>query len=464
MKLRFLMLDVAQAQKDAKKSNASELLDIHNELKLITAPDDVFDLWSEVISRAGAGELHDPDTDLPFKEKPNWNPESGNLTREFFKWLGNLTYEDLTKLARHILNHGNPKWTRGYPKVTIKAISSVQDRCYSTKEWVERRKRKHLVKKELHNINRDLGLFNPAGELVPEKWRQFKEDYHVTRATMNVLLERPGEVYFREAKQVRSKNKKTAEISPYAYEFFKVFLEKRKKFEKPAGNAHFRPYDPQLNEHADWPEGAWSTVTFVDMKLGVIDFRVLPGVGDKEKSSTDMPYFHEFMSSLKERREPEFDEVPAWLFICADMIEQNQAVHFAEHDDQLRRYKMEYADYHPARNERLGDYPANHKKARAKVHLVFLQRPDIPMVSIPPDFYAPETTVYTKPRAYDELLYRVYNAELRMEFYLWLMNAFCMPGSNVVSVYAGSKFTCAALVSSSAFGLMLFSSSRSDPT
>jgi hypothetical protein len=171
MKLRFAMIDVTQSQKDAKKSNADVLLDIHNELKLITAPDNVFDLWSEVISSAGAGELINPDTGLKFKAKTTWNPESGNLTREFFKWLGNLTYEDLAKLAGHILNVENPKWNYGYPKVTIKAISSVLDRCYSTKEWVERRKRKHLVKKELHNINRDLGLFNPAGDLVPEKWR-----------------------------------------------------------------------------------------------------------------------------------------------------------------------------------------------------------------------------------------------------------------------------------------------------
>ena len=111
MKLRFAMIDVTQSQKDAKKSNADVLLDIHNELKLITAPDDVFDLWSEVISSAGAGELIDPDTGLKFKAKTNWNPESGNLTREFFKWLGNLTYEDLAKLARHILNVENPKWT-----------------------------------------------------------------------------------------------------------------------------------------------------------------------------------------------------------------------------------------------------------------------------------------------------------------------------------------------------------------
>ena len=449
MRLRFSMLDVAQAQRDAKKSNAEALLDIHNELKLITAPDDVFALWSGVISSAGAGELYDPDSDGKFFEKANWNPESGNLTREFFKWLGNLTYDDLAKLAKHILHRDNPKWTKYYPKVTIKAISSVLDRCYSTKEWVERRKRKHLVKRELHNIDRSLGLFNPAGELVPEKWRQFKKDYNVTRATMNVLLERPGEQYFKEAKQVRSKNKKTADISPHAHEFFKVFLEKRKEFVKPSGKAQYRPYDPKENIHSEWADGVWTDDEAKFMRLGVIDFRNLPGVEQKEKSCTGMPYFYEFMTSLKRRGEPDFDQVPAWLFICADMEEMHQAVHFAEGDEVLHKYKKKYATYLPAKNERLYDLPANSKKARAKVELLFLQNPELPMVRmIPDEFIAPDTTVYTNPRAYDELQYRLYRGELRMEFYLSLMKLFTTTGSNMFSVYAGSKITCAAVVRS----------------
>jgi hypothetical protein len=152
-----------------------------------------------------------------------------------------------------------------------------------------------------------------------------------------------------------------------------------------------------------------------------------------------------------------------WLFICVDMTELNEDVYFAEKNDVLRRYKIEYADYHPAKNERLGDFPENHRKAQAKVHLVFLHKTDNPFVMIPNDFFAPETTVYTKPRAHDELLYRMYNAKFRMEFYLWLMSTFCMPGSHVVFFYAGSKLICATLVSRSTLGHTLFSSSRSEP-
>ena len=58
--------------------------------------------------------------------------------------------------------------------MTIKAISFVVESYYSTKEWVERRKRKQLVKRELNNIDPTLGLINANGELIHGKWKAFK--------------------------------------------------------------------------------------------------------------------------------------------------------------------------------------------------------------------------------------------------------------------------------------------------
>lgn len=42
MKLQFAMIDVIKSKKDAKKKDVDVMLDIHKEIKLITAPDDVF--------------------------------------------------------------------------------------------------------------------------------------------------------------------------------------------------------------------------------------------------------------------------------------------------------------------------------------------------------------------------------------------------------------------------------------
>ena len=80
------------------------------------------------------------------------------------------------------------------------------------------------MKKELHKLNPSLGLLDKAGCLQEDRWKQFKVDYNVTRASMRVLLEAPGEDYFVAAKAVSNKNKSIEELSPYAKQFFKAFL------------------------------------------------------------------------------------------------------------------------------------------------------------------------------------------------------------------------------------------------
>ena len=174
MTLRFSMIDVNKSLRISRTKGAEEKLKLINELKIITAPEEIYNLWSEVISRAAHGELYNPDTGSKFNEKENWKQESCMLSREYFKWLGNLSLQDLERLAKHLLNQSGEKRKFPYPKVTIKAISSVLESCYNTKESVERRKRKQLVKWELNNIDPSLGLINADGELIHAKWKAFK--------------------------------------------------------------------------------------------------------------------------------------------------------------------------------------------------------------------------------------------------------------------------------------------------
>ena len=164
--LRFSMIDVNKSLRLSKTKGAQEKLKLVNELKIITAPEDIYDLWSEVICNTAHGELYNPDMDAKFNEKENWKQESCILSREYFKWLGNLILKDLERLAKHLLNEPKENQKFSYPKVTIKAISSVLESCYNTKEWVERRKRKQLVERELHNIDSTLGLINAEDELI----------------------------------------------------------------------------------------------------------------------------------------------------------------------------------------------------------------------------------------------------------------------------------------------------------
>ena len=141
------MIDVNKNLRIAKTTKKEEKLKLTNELKLITAPDDVYKLWAEVITAVAFGELVNPDMGRKFNARDGWNLENCMLTREFFKHLGNLSYDELATLARHMLNQTGEKRKQPYPKVTVKSVSSVLDSCYTAGEWSERRKRKHLVKK-----------------------------------------------------------------------------------------------------------------------------------------------------------------------------------------------------------------------------------------------------------------------------------------------------------------------------
>ena len=84
--------------------------------------------------------------------------------------------------------------------------------CYSTKEWLERRKQKALVKRELNKIRPSLGLINAASAFQQDQWKHFKADYNITSDAMHVLLEASGEEYFVAAKLFPNKNKPIEEL------------------------------------------------------------------------------------------------------------------------------------------------------------------------------------------------------------------------------------------------------------
>ena len=74
------MIDVKKNQ-DVASKNQHDKLDIHNEIRLITASDKVHNLWKEVISNHSKGLLIDCVTLTPMKDTKNWDRErDGVLT------------------------------------------------------------------------------------------------------------------------------------------------------------------------------------------------------------------------------------------------------------------------------------------------------------------------------------------------------------------------------------------------
>lgn len=173
------------------------------------------------------------------------------LNEEFFKFFGNLTNDDLIKLAKHILNQIGDKRVQPYPKVTIRQTVKALERYYSTKDWIERAKWKTYVKKELTKLDPSLGLVNANKNVVPARWKDFKLKFNITSATLNVLLERPGEEYFLNIGQKKLLNKSTDVVSSQVVDFFKTFPDAKKNFIPPSAVAYYAPYDISRGKHSN---------------------------------------------------------------------------------------------------------------------------------------------------------------------------------------------------------------------
>ena len=177
-----------------------------------------------------------------------------------------------------------------------------------------------------------------------------------------------------------------------------------------------------------------------------MDLRELPGVEDALLEEKLTPYFYSMMAAFEKRRSPLFAKVKRWLFISGSKSHRLQTMEFVNSHGAFKSLHVDFAVYHPAKFEQLGDLSAGW--ATRKVILTFLQDKDcLEHVEICPDFFPLELPVYTKPHGYNELEFRVYNTELRMEFYLWLVRKFCRPGGAILSIFGGGKITCTTMVS-----------------
>ena len=154
----------------------------------------------------------------------------------------------------------------------IKQPSKVVESYYSTEEWLEQRKQKALVKRELNKIRPSLGLINAAGAFQQDWWKHFKADYNIISAVMCALLEALGEEYFAAAKLISNKNKPIQELSTYAKQFFTLFLKEKNNFQRPIARAYFRAYDATPNQMGSWPASSWE-LTSENLKLVVLGFQ-----------------------------------------------------------------------------------------------------------------------------------------------------------------------------------------------
>ena len=103
------------------------------------------------------------------------------------------------------------------------------------------------------------------------------------------------------------------------------------------------------------------------------------------------------------------------------------------------------SEYISAPIERLGGYFAKNKLAISNVCLLFLinNEREHPLC-LKKQYQAPQHVVYEKPWKYNELQYPI---ELRMEFYIKVLDPSCKPGDSVFELFVGTKLLVASIVS-----------------
>lgn len=424
--------------------------DLRNELLIITASDEVYQLWSKFFINYGLGETIDPDTELPFNVLPDWEAKSKQfvLNREFFKAMGQLEEFDLRKLAQHLLNE-TPNRVMAFPKVSVKKPTKNYFQCVSAKQWVENRKRKHTVARELNNLQPSLGLFDSSKKFIVENWKKFKTDYNVTRQTMAMLLTVPGNNFFSNYRQKKSKNKSVEEISEYASEFFKKFLQVKGQFRLPTPTLHTREFDSVDFKFLDW-EGdyTWGTSK---CSVGFIDLRFVPGTGSTVDDISS-PYFREFLDTWRENvTDPDFQCPNVWLWITESIDRNAQAMAYAS-TYLKHEYLTKTSNYMPGSNERFNGIAEGKVLEKHQVPLLFLVRrssraADL-FATIPDTFKAPNLPLYTRAGMYTEHALCLRLSELRLEFYCQILKLFSSPGDRFLSIMAGMKPMLAGIVSS----------------
>ena len=118
---------------------------IKNEMVIITASEDQFNLWKEFITKHSTGELIDPETFERFKQKKGFkDAKAFQLQRSFFRGMGFMTKEETKSLVTHLLMQ-TKNWKYRYPKVSVnKTRGTVLPHHYSSGNWMAKKKRKRM--------------------------------------------------------------------------------------------------------------------------------------------------------------------------------------------------------------------------------------------------------------------------------------------------------------------------------
>ena len=419
--------------KDGSKINSTK--DLKNELQIITLPEEKWVHWERFLTLHAEGKLINPATEQPFKAEKGFKENNQNLKREFFRHCGHFTDNDFQDFAKHLV--GSNRLVK-YPKVSVsKTRTPVTDNLVAS-DWVERRKRKKVIMQDLMCLKPRLQLLNHVGDVKKKKWATWKGKHKFTSATWDFLLSHPKAEYFRKRLRNEARLKRVTDLEdefPEVLHMFKRFLQLKYELPTDVGRVHMRGVNSvtrTLVTHSKYK------YTPEQLNLAVFDARAIVRNTPTETAAALDP----FLNFLKEKLEPAITEPNVWLFILSGQDDVEAATKFAAAS--LEDYDVAHSTYVPSKGEQLNNVGS--KTIAPDVPLLFLFKKENdfaatvrPLMRVKYD--TPSDCVYYKePAKNTEAKYRFSISELRMEFYLDILQSFADLKKNVLRIFSGMKF------------------------
>ena len=417
--------------------------DLKNEIQIITLPDKLWLFWEQFLKKHGEGDLIDPCSLKKCKETKGFKTKDKFLTKEFFKRFGHFTDTDFGVCAQHLLGE-TPNRRASYPKVSVGKSKILVPDNMAHRDWVERRKRKKIVLQDLMAIKPTLKIINNAGDVDNDVWKSWKVRHRFSSASWDFLTTHPSQDYFKRRLRNDAWLKRASDLAetyPEVHFMFQKFMKLKYQLSKRSGGVQMRGMD--VINKALVTSSRYKYQPRV-VNLAVLDVREIP----KLKGCHAAANLDPLLDFLVQKLEPKFTEPNVWLIILGNKDDVKRATAFTAR--KLKQYDCVESVYVPSKAEMLGNVTS--RTAAPNVPLLFLFKKG--------NHVAAEVRNYMKDKYETPILnqyywdasknteskWRVEASELRMEFYLDILQSFAMPEENVLGIFAGAKFTIAAKV------------------
>ena len=181
-----------------------------------------------------------------------------------------------------------------------------------------------------------------------------------------------------------------------------------------------------------------------ELNFSVLDCRSVPRVKATETTAAIDP----FLRCVGEKLEPAITTPNLWLFIVEDDDDRVAAIKFVK--TRMPEFDIMHSTYIPSKAEMLNNVST--RATAPDVPLLFLFKrgnayADVARRRMKGVYTTLQTCVYyMDPSKNNEGKWRLRPTELRMEFYLNILQDFAATSENILVVFTGRKFMLAAKV------------------